>query len=81
MAGSGGVINGKEAKEMRNELTYLREENEQLKKEMMTITEKNRVTPNFNSPEFAQDVAALNAFLARQDNSDLLDSGPERTSL
>ena len=30
--------------------------------------EENRVTPNFNAPEYAQDVAALNAFLQKSDS-------------
>jgi len=47
-------------------MAYLIDENEQLKRELLAISEKNRVTPNFNAPEFAQDVAALNAFLNKQ---------------
>jgi predicted RNase H-like nuclease (RuvC/YqgF family) len=56
------------AKELQNQIDYLLEENEQLKKELQHIVDKNRLTPNFNSPEFAQDVATLNAYLERPEH-------------
>jgi chromosome segregation ATPase len=46
---------------------YLAEENETLRKELNNLYDRNRVTPNFNSPEFAQEVDALGELLQKEE--------------
>lgn len=49
------------------------EENEALKKELHSIFEKNRVTPDFNNVEFAQEVDVLNELLRKEERIQKLD--------
>lgn len=51
--------------ELRSKCAYLSEENEALKKELHSVFEKNRITPNFNTIELAQEMDVLGDLLQK----------------
>jgi septal ring factor EnvC (AmiA/AmiB activator) len=52
--------------ELRSKCAYLAEENDALKKELHSLFEKNRITPDFNTIELAQEMNMLGDLLDKE---------------
>lgn len=59
--------------ELRSKCAYLAEENEALKKELHSLFEKNRITPDFNTIEMAQEMNMLGDLLEKEERVQKLD--------
>ena len=60
--------------ELRGKVAELEEENEIVGKELGSMLEKNRVTPNFNSPEMYHDSEILSDLLQKEEKIQKLES-------
>jgi hypothetical protein len=59
--------------ELKTKCAYLTEENDALKKELHSLFEKNRITPDFNTIEMAQEMNMLGDLLEKEERVQKLD--------